>query len=145
MKIGAPKKGCSRCGEEGHQASQCLGNCPNFGALHSPADCPAQLVTCFLCEGQDHVPANCPLYLLIGKARQLPCVNIGKKSREGRSKKGTCFACDEPGHFSRECPQRGLDNTPTKAKAKASTAPIKIPRQTQRGSEARKRGCYTCG
>src|SRR4051812_30445780 len=98
MKLGGPKKACSRCGEEGHQASQFLGNCPNCGALHPPTDCPTQLFTCFLCKCQDHVPANCSLYLLIGQAHQLPCIIIWKSSRRDYPKQGTCFSCDQPTH-----------------------------------------------
>jgi hypothetical protein len=29
------KKACSHCEEEGHPASKCPGNCPNFKAIHS--------------------------------------------------------------------------------------------------------------
>ena len=42
---------------------------------------PGQLVTCDVCREEDHVAAKC-------------------------SKKGTCFNCRQPGHMSRDCPDR---------------------------------------
>jgi hypothetical protein len=43
-------KACSHCGEEGHQASQCTGRCPNCNIKHPTGECPSSDITCFLCE-----------------------------------------------------------------------------------------------
>jgi hypothetical protein len=59
------KKACSRCGEEGHPASNCPGNYPNYGAIHSIKDCTTRLVTCYPCEGNDHTPNKCPMDFLV--------------------------------------------------------------------------------
>jgi hypothetical protein len=59
------KKACSRCGEEGHQASQCPGNCPNCEENHPFGECPTSHITCFQCESSTHVPANCPINYLV--------------------------------------------------------------------------------
>jgi hypothetical protein len=49
-------KACSRCGAEGHQSSQCTGNCPNCDIKHPTGECPSSDITCFLCESSTHVP-----------------------------------------------------------------------------------------
>ena len=58
-------KACSQCGRGGHQASQCPDSCPNCFHFHPPGKCPTASVTCYLCEGNDHVPAKCPLEFLV--------------------------------------------------------------------------------
>jgi hypothetical protein len=60
-----PKKGCSRCGEEGHQASRCSDSCPNCDASHPTQGCPTTFVTCYLCESRSHTPALCPLEFVL--------------------------------------------------------------------------------
>jgi hypothetical protein len=59
------KKACSHCGEEGHPANKCPGNCPNCGAIHSIKDCTTRLVSCYLCESNDHTPNKCPMDFLV--------------------------------------------------------------------------------
>jgi hypothetical protein len=66
-------KACSRCGEEGHQSSQCTSNCPNCNIKHPTGECPSSDITCFLCEISTHVPANCSmnhLVIAISKIKQ---------------------------------------------------------------------------
>ena len=58
-------KACSKCGRGGHQASQCPGSCPNCFDFHPPGKCPTASITCYLCEGNDHVPSECPLEFLV--------------------------------------------------------------------------------
>ncbi|KAL6863721.1 hypothetical protein ACP4OV_016624 [Aristida adscensionis] len=65
-------RACCRCGEKGHYTNDDLrrfgkkytpGNlsCSSCDTDHRPGRCPMGNVTCFLCEGKDHVPAQCLL------------------------------------------------------------------------------------
>jgi hypothetical protein len=81
-------KACSHCGEEGHQASQCTGNCPNYDIKHPTGECPSSDMTCFLCESSTHGPANCSMNHLvtaISKIKQnsfQPAAQVVKTSKE---------------------------------------------------------------
>ncbi|KAL6600543.1 hypothetical protein ACP70R_045343 [Stipagrostis hirtigluma subsp. patula] len=63
-------RACCRCGEKGHYTNKDLTHCgekytsKNLGCSscdinHPLGKCPMGKVTCFLCEGNDHVPAQC--------------------------------------------------------------------------------------
>jgi hypothetical protein len=58
-------KAGSRCGEEGHQSSQCTGNYPNCDIKHPTGECPSSNITCFLCESSTHVTTNCSMNHLV--------------------------------------------------------------------------------
>jgi hypothetical protein len=53
---------CKRCGELGHPSKECHEQCPNCDTSHPIGECPMTQVTCFLCEGINHVPAECKFY-----------------------------------------------------------------------------------
>ena len=58
-------KACSQCVRGGHQVSQCPGSCPHCFNSHPLGQCPTASATCYLCEGNDHVPAKCSMEFLV--------------------------------------------------------------------------------
>uniref|UniRef100_A0A0A9CLM4 CCHC-type domain-containing protein n=1 Tax=Arundo donax TaxID=35708 RepID=A0A0A9CLM4_ARUDO len=64
---------CRRCGEKGHYSNKNLSRCgkkhshkidvicSSCDTNHPLGKCPMGKITCFLCEGKDHVPAQCHL------------------------------------------------------------------------------------
>jgi hypothetical protein len=50
------------CGEIGHVTKGCCEQCPYCYTSHPTGECPMTQVTCFLCDGINHVPAECYLY-----------------------------------------------------------------------------------
>lgn len=72
---------CHRCGEKGHYAKKlsyfgetCSHNreisCSSCDTNHLLGDCPMGKITCFLCEGKHHVPAQCRLSPILTIATQ---------------------------------------------------------------------------
>ncbi|KAG2633775.1 uncharacterized protein LOC120660097 [Panicum virgatum] len=63
---------CHRCGEKGHYTKKKLScgqqcghskdiSCSSCDMSHQLGKCPMGDITCFVCEGKDHVPAHCHL------------------------------------------------------------------------------------
>jgi hypothetical protein len=53
---------CKRCGEIGHTSKDYHKHCPYCDTSHPIGECPMSQVTCFLCEGINHVSAECKFY-----------------------------------------------------------------------------------
>uniref|UniRef100_A0A0E0F577 CCHC-type domain-containing protein n=1 Tax=Oryza meridionalis TaxID=40149 RepID=A0A0E0F577_9ORYZ len=70
MERGLEFKACTRCGIVGHTASLCLPTCRCGEYTHYSNACPLRKVTCFLCEGTDHVPKDCQLDAIIAKTKK---------------------------------------------------------------------------
>ena len=70
MERGLEFKACTRCGIVGHTASLCLPTCRCGEYTHYSDACPLRKVTCFLCEGTDHVPKDCRLNAVIAKTKK---------------------------------------------------------------------------
>ena len=47
---------CNVCGDIGHTSKDHKDQCPNCDESHPVDECLTSLVTCFLCEGNNHVP-----------------------------------------------------------------------------------------
>jgi hypothetical protein len=53
---------CKRCGEIGHASKDCHEECPYCVLSHPIGECPKTQVTCFLCEGTNHISTECKFY-----------------------------------------------------------------------------------
>ncbi|XBJ11826.1 hypothetical protein VPH35_016461 [Triticum aestivum] len=54
-------RACKICGEIGHTDKEHQDGCPYCEASHLGEECPTTQVTCFMCEGTNHNPAQCRL------------------------------------------------------------------------------------
>jgi hypothetical protein len=50
------------CGEIGHTSKECREQCPYCDMSHPIGEYPMAQVTCFLCDGINHVPTECKFY-----------------------------------------------------------------------------------
>ena len=102
-------KACKACGEIGHLTKECPDEWPHCD------DYPTE-VTCFLCEGNNHVPVQCQLYPMVlqvsqqAKEGMLSTLKktLGKPRKEKDLSHITCFKCKNGGHYANHCPQRKL-------------------------------------
>jgi hypothetical protein len=113
---------CKRCGEIGHTSKDCHEECPYCDTSHPIGECLMSQVTCFLCEGINHVPVECKFYSTVQQMNQQAKDGmsqlLGKTPEEGRSKMNVehkvpettrnlttkcCFTCEGEGHLSRDC------------------------------------------
>jgi hypothetical protein len=89
---------CKRCGEIGHASKECHEQCPYCVTSHPVGECPMTQVTCFLCEGINHVPIECKFYSTVQRMNQQakdgPCQLLGKTQEEGKE------------HLSRNCSRK---------------------------------------
>src|SRR6187401_1761570 len=68
-----PKKklcACRTCGEIGHTQEEHKDECPNCEGSHLAEECPTRQITCFLCEGTTHYPAQCHIYSMVQRTVQ---------------------------------------------------------------------------
>src|SRR3954470_20428719 len=50
---------CNICGDKDHTSKEHEDQCPNCEEKHPTNQFPTSQVTCFLCEGNNHVPIQC--------------------------------------------------------------------------------------
>src|SRR3954470_6363312 len=53
-----------------HTSKEHEDQCPNCEEKHPTKQCPTSQVTCFLCEGNNHVPIQCPIYPIVQQIKQ---------------------------------------------------------------------------
>uniref|UniRef100_A0A453JMF5 CCHC-type domain-containing protein n=1 Tax=Aegilops tauschii subsp. strangulata TaxID=200361 RepID=A0A453JMF5_AEGTS len=120
-------RACTRCGEIGHSTStHGLLSCSSCDEYHPHGECRLSKVKCFICESQDHYPAQCPLNWVLNAAFQDQRENfqaalwlalskqvntLSKRTcspiaREYNLRTRICFTCREEGHVAFYCPQK---------------------------------------
>jgi hypothetical protein len=81
---------CKICGEIGHTSKEFHEQCPYYDMNHPTEECPMAQVTCFLCDGINHVPTECKLYPLVQQmnqeAKDRLCQLLGNTHEDRRSK-----------------------------------------------------------
>ena len=119
---GAPA--CIICGDKDHTSKEHGDQCPNSEEKHPVGQCPTSQATCYLCEGNDHVPIQCPIYAMVeqrlqegskstkGKGPFIPPNKTtqfkgSKKPKKQKKDKShvQCHKCKGMGHYSGECPE----------------------------------------
>jgi hypothetical protein len=58
-------RACKLCGDLGHSRGEHRDQCPNCDGSHPAKECHTYQISCFLCEGVNHVPAQCHLYPIV--------------------------------------------------------------------------------
>src|SRR3954470_11985450 len=61
---------CNICGEKDHTSKEHEDQCPNCEEKHPIDQCPTYQATCYLCEGNNHVPIQCPIYSIVEQRKQ---------------------------------------------------------------------------
>jgi hypothetical protein len=61
---------CKIFGEIGHTSKGCCEQCPYCDRSHPVGECPMAHVTCFLCDGINHVPRECKFYFTVQQMNQ---------------------------------------------------------------------------
>jgi hypothetical protein len=113
---------CKLCGEIGHTHEEHKDGCHHCEGNHPEEECPTRQVTCFLCEGTTHYPAQCQIYPKVkevikqqkeamkeafrenlGEPVMKECVEDPDGEGLIRSYSNACYSCGEEGHFSQNC------------------------------------------
>ena len=82
----SPRRGCSRCGDLRHSATDCRSRNDNYRT-------PSPSGTCFTCGSRFHFQRNCPEY----------------KPKDS----GGCYSCGDRSHLARDCPRGMRPRTPS--------------------------------
>jgi hypothetical protein len=61
---------CKIYGEAGHPSEECPEKCHRCTTSHSTREYPRDKVTCFLCDGIDHIPKECKFYFTVQQMNQ---------------------------------------------------------------------------
>ena len=117
---------CNFCGDMDHTSKEHEGQCPNCEEKHPTNQCPTSQATCFLCEGNNHVHIQCPIYSIVQQRKQggvhQQIVNPHEGTTSTKMDEGKvrtmphkakskvaikcCYSCEEEGHISSNCPKK---------------------------------------
>jgi hypothetical protein len=115
---------CKRCREIGHASKDCHEECPYCEMSHPVGECPMNQVTCFLCEGTNHIPAECKFYSIVQRMNQQAKDRMSqlpgrtpedrrlkrkiedKDMRTAHTTTKCCYLCEEEGHLSKNCSKK---------------------------------------
>src|SRR3954462_6067614 len=61
---------CNICGDKDHTSKEHGDQCPNCEEKHPINQCPTSQATCYLCEGNNHVLIQCPIYSIVEQRKQ---------------------------------------------------------------------------
>src|SRR3954467_10070742 len=78
---GAPA--CIRRRDKDHTSKEHGDQCPNCEEKHPVGQCPTSQATCYLCEGNNHVPIQCPIYSVVEQRKQGGVQQMIAKYQEG--------------------------------------------------------------
>ena len=109
-------RACKICGEVGHSYEGHQDGCPYCEEIHSGEECPTAQVTCFVCEGNNHYPAQCQFFIMTQQVSQHQKEGMKKiiqelKEAPVRKKKQKdlsqieCYRCRNMGHYNNMCPK----------------------------------------
>ncbi|KAE8772597.1 hypothetical protein D1007_55362 [Hordeum vulgare] len=155
------KKTCAYkiCGGIGHTQEEHKDGCTHCEENHPAEECPTSEVTCFLCEGTTHYPAQCYKYpkaqQVVKQQKEAMEETLPKKILEEHVMKenigdpdgqsltiffsNACYSCGEEGHFSQECMKKSqeyLGNFPTE---KVEFDPLEIEELAKMKESGKKR------
>ena len=103
-------RACKICGEIGHSSQEHQDGCPNCEKTHLPGECLTLRVTCFICEGMDHSPAQCSFFPAIQKAnRQYQDNLLMVLKATSHPMEPWCSRCHNYGHHTERCPAHKVD------------------------------------
>ncbi|KAE8800903.1 hypothetical protein D1007_23614 [Hordeum vulgare] len=120
---------CKICGEIGHTQEEHKDGCTHCEENHPAEECPSSHVTCFLCEGTTHYPAQCHIYpkvqQVVKQQKEAVTETLKKKILEGpvmneniedphgqgltRFFSNACYSCGEEGNYSQDCTKRSQE------------------------------------
>ncbi|KAE8780864.1 hypothetical protein D1007_45933 [Hordeum vulgare] len=156
---------CKICGEIEHTQEEHKDGCSHCEENHPAKECPSSQVTCFLCEGTTHYPAQCHMYpkvqqvvqqqkeamkeTLKKKILEEPVMNENIEDPDGQGLTrfffNACYSCGEEGHYSQDCTkgsQEYLGNIPTE---KVEFDPLEIEELAKIKESGKKKRIHRVG